>query len=247
MTLPLPPPNLLQNSSLFLDFDGTLVEIVDRPDGVRVDAELSGILASLAQLLPDRVAIVSGRSIEQLDILLGASGAGFALSGSHGAERRTRAEGHVKPPRPAELDVATAALRDFASSRSGLIVEAKSLGTALHFRMAPEFEHEALRIAEQAASRYGLSLQRGKMMVELKLAGDKGVAIRALMSNSPMHGTRPVVFGDDLTDEPAFVAAAAMGGAGVLVGPTRETAARYHLPDVRALRAWFAQAAETSA
>jgi trehalose 6-phosphate phosphatase len=78
------------------------------------------------------------------------------------------------------------------------------------------------------------------MVVELRPAGaDKGDAVRALMKLDPFTGSRPVFLGDDLTDEHAFEAVAAMGGAGVLVGPQRATAARYRLPSVAAVGDWL--------
>jgi trehalose 6-phosphate phosphatase len=77
------------------------------------------------------------------------------------------------------------------------------------------------------------------MMVELRAPGDKGLAVDALMATAAMAGTRPLVFGDDLTDEDGFAAAAAHGGAGVLIGASRATAAGFALPDVAALRRWL--------
>src|SRR3546814_704383 len=134
MTLPDP---LLVNTSLFIDFDGTLVELVDRPDAVRVDDGLRTLLRRLGSVLPGRVALVSGRSIAQLDAMLGPPFQGMAYAGSHGSERRWR-DGRVEQPEPApELPAITSALQDFASAHPGIIVEPKTLGVALHYRLAP--------------------------------------------------------------------------------------------------------------
>jgi trehalose 6-phosphate phosphatase len=233
------PPPFVGDASLFFDFDGTLVELAATPDGVVIEAGLLAQLDSLARLLPGRVAIISGRSIAQLDAMLGDHARLFAVAGSHGAERRTPEDGHVMPSAPGALALAAADLADFAAAHD-LVFEAKSLGAALHYRGRPEHEADAVRFAEMLADRHALTLQRGKMMVEVRSPGDKGVALTALMATPTMLGTTPLFFGDDVTDEDGFVAAAALGGAGVLIGAARATAATYRLGDVGALRAWIA-------
>ena len=97
---------------------------------------------------------------------------------------------------------------------------------------------------EALAGRTGLVLQRGKMVAELRPPGtDKGAALRRLMAEPPFAGARPVFVGDDLTDEHAFEAAAALGGGGVLVGPPRPTAARWRLNGVGEVTCWLEAAA----
>src|SRR6185369_6443280 len=104
----------------------------------------------------------------------------------------------------------------------GLIVEAKPLSIALHYRRAPALEERILAFMRALARRPGFMLQRGKMVAELRPAGaDKGDALKALMREPRFMGARPLFVGDDLTDEHAFAAAAALGGAGILVGPPR--------------------------
>ncbi len=233
------PPLSLGDTSLFFDFDGTLVDLAETPDAVVVDTALLGQLDALAARLPGRVAIVSGRSIAQLDAMLGDHARLFAVAGSHGAERRTPDEGHVTPPAPVALDHAAADLAAFAAAND-LVFEAKSLGAALHYRVRPDSEADAVRFVEQLADRHALTLQRGKMMVEVRSPGDKGMALTTLMAAPAMVGTKPLFFGDDVTDEDGFVAAAALGGSGVLIGAARPTAASYRLGDVAALRGWIA-------
>lgn len=231
-----PPAKLLDGASLFLDFDGTLVEIAERPDAVAVDARLNRLVRGLATRLDGRIAIVSGRGAAEIDALFG--GAGFAIGGSHGAELRHGGE-TMGPGRPIALDEALARMRAFAAGTPGLIVEAKPLGAGLHFRGAPHAEDACRTFAGELAEATGLTLQQGKMVFELRAPGDKGAAIAALMALPPFAGSRPIFLGDDLTDEPGFAAAARLGGAGVLVGPVRDTAARYRLPDVAAVLRWL--------
>jgi trehalose 6-phosphate phosphatase len=233
-----PPYPDLATASLFFDFDGTLVDLAPTPDGVVVDDALGNRLSRLSRATDGRVAIVTGRSIAQIDALMGHHAQGLAVAGSHGAERRTSREGHVRPERSEELESAAAELKAFAALE-GLLFEAKSLGVTLHYRQCPEREDEAVAMAEQVAARFGLHANRGKMMVEVRLPGDKGKAIATLMSDAALHGTTPWFFGDDLTDEDGFVAATQLGGAGVLIDPPRVTAAAYRLDDVASLREWI--------
>jgi len=239
--LPVPPPGLFDGAALFLDFDGTLVELAETPGSIRVAPELPGLLRRLCASLGGRIAIVSGRSIGDLEHHLDCSG--IAVSGSHGLELRLADGTHLPLFTPRPLEDVRAALAALAEAIPGLILEEKPAGLALHYRQAPEAEERVLSVTRRLAVEHGLTLQQGKMVAELRPAGaDKGDALRALMAEPPFAGARPVVVGDDLTDEHAFEAAAAMGGAGVLVGEARETAASYRLPTVAAVAEWLARA-----
>lgn len=236
-----PPPLAdLPDASLFLDFDGTLVLLADRPGAIAVPRHLPPLLDRVAAALHGRLAILTGRALADLDRHLAAPH--LAAAGSHGLELRgVEAEATAAPQ---ALPEARAALAAFAAGAPGLLVEDKPAGVALHYRLAPEREAAALALAESLAAATGLAVQRGKMVVELRPPGaDKGDAVRALMAEPPFAGARPVVVGDDLTDEDGFRAAAALGGFGILVGAARETEARYRLPGVEAVHAWLEAAA----
>jgi trehalose 6-phosphate phosphatase len=233
-----PPPPRLEGAALFLDFDGTLVELADSPEAIRVPGDLQFLLGRLCEALGKRVAVISGRSIADLDRHL--AGTGLAMSGSHGLELRFpgRAEATVAPP--PGLESARQAMRRFAEADPGLLVEEKPASIALHYRLAPERADEAREFLGDLARRTGLTVQPGKMVMELRPAGaDKGDALRKMMTEPPFAGARPWFVGDDLTDEDAFAAAAELGGAGVLVGSARETAAKWRLGGVAAVAAWL--------
>ncbi|MBU0557620.1 MAG: trehalose-phosphatase [Alphaproteobacteria bacterium] len=234
-----PSLDSLDNLSLFLDLDGTLFELVDRPEDVVADDALQNLLTRLCQRLEGRLAVVSGRSIAQIDGILGPIAHDLAVSGSHGSEHRWRGvEAH--PIRPKGLDEAAERFRAFASQHEGVLVEDKSYGAALHFRMAPQIEADALALATRLADELDLLYQPGKMMAELRMpGGDKGKAVRALMSRAPMAGTLPWFLGDDETDEAAFRAAQEFGGVGVIVGERRPTAAQYKLANPPAVHDWL--------
>jgi trehalose 6-phosphate phosphatase len=237
-----PPAELLDGAALFLDFDGTLVELADSPGAIRVPEGLRALLERLSARLGARVALVSGRAIEDLDSHLGRCG--IAVSGSHGLELRFADGSELPLDAPESLAAAQGALTDFAAADPRLLVEGKPASVALHFRRAPERAAEAEAMAEALAQRTGLALQPGKMVVELRPHGaDKGDALRRLMREPPFAGTRPLFVGDDLTDEHAFAAAAELGGAGILVGAPRETAAAWRLDNVAAVAAWLQEGA----
>jgi len=239
-TLPPPPADLLTGASLFLDFDGTLVDIAATPDAVSVDAALRAMLGRLSLALDGRIALISGRSAGEIRALIGD---GVTVAGSHGLEI-LGADGRLDAPaRPPELSGVHAAMARLAADWPGVLVEDKPLGVALHFRQCPGAEAACRTLATALAAETGLRLQPGKMVFELRAqGGDKGAALRRLLAAPAMAGRRPIFLGDDLTDEPGFAAANALGGAGVLVGAAGATTARYRLADVAAARRWLDQA-----
>lgn len=233
-----PPPPLADNASLFLDFDGTLVELAQGPDEVHVLNELPALLADVSRRLAGRLAIVSGRSVDWLHH----TGVGeHTLSGTHGSELRLPDSATESAERPVALDDIEVAFQSFADDRPGVIVERKALAAGLHFRKVPEHQDAARDLAAEWSERSGLAVQPGKMMVELRLpGGSKGTAVTALMEREPFSDGRPVFLGDDVTDEDGFDAVAKAGGMGVLVGAARDTAATHRLADVAAVHAWLA-------
>lgn len=236
------PPPLLDGAALFLDFDGTLVELAESPQAINVSEHLGPLLDRLSARLAGRLAIVSGRSLADLDRHLSLSG--IAAAGSHGLELRLPDGRSVAGAVPGALAEARAEIIRFAADAPGLIAEEKPYSIALHYRQSPAREAAVLALAGSLAARTGLVVQSGKMVVELRPAGaDKGDTVRTLMAEPVFAGARPIFVGDDLTDENAFAAAAAMGGGGVLVGPARETAAQWRLADVRAVGNWLTRVA----
>lgn len=235
---PAPPVDLIRGASLFLDFDGTLVELAAKPDAVVVEHSLVEVLDDLNEALFGRLAIVTGRSLAEAESLL--SPARLALSGSHGAEAAWPDGRRRQADRPTWLDPTISRLEAFSRDRPGVLVEIKPLGAALHYRQAPEAERACLRFAESLAETAHIHVLKGKMVVELRAPGwDKGVAIETFMGDRCMAGSTPIMFGDDVTDEAAFAKASQLGGAGVLVGKDRPTAARYRLDGVPEVRAWL--------
>ncbi|WP_114951787.1 trehalose-phosphatase [Sphingosinicella terrae] len=244
--LKFPPTNLLDGAALFLDFDGTLVELAETPDAILIPEGLTPLLNRLHRNLGGRLAIVSGRSIEDLERHLPLSGVGY--SGSHGLELRLPDGTGLPLSVPIGLDDVRGSVARFALRDPGLLVEDKPAGIALHFRRAPDQGEAVADFMSHLAQERGWAVQRGNMVVELRPTGaTKGDALRAFMTEPGFADARPVFVGDDLTDEHGFEAAQALAGVGVLVGPERETAARYRLPSVAAVAQWLAEAAREAA
>lgn len=233
-----PPSRLLQRASLFLDIDGTMIELATSPHEVIVSEDARAVLRLARERLDGRVALISGRSADDVEALF--PGLGLNIGGSHGVEQRWADGRRNNPVRGNAIDHALVKLREFQKNHDDLLVEDKPFGTALHYRRAPHLERECRAFAGSLAAETGLILQTGKMVVELKTsATNKGDALAAFMAASPMRDGAPICLGDDENDEPAFTMAQKLGGAGVLVGSARETNARWRLPSVRAALGWL--------
>ena len=228
---------------LFLDVDGTLLELADTPGGVAVDATLMPLLDRLRILAGGALALVSGRTIENLDQLLGSHH--LPIAGLHGCERRD-ATGHlhVAPVAVEQLADVRAGLQRMVARNPNLMLEDKGAGLALHFLKAPELEHE-LR-AEVALLSAPLvprfAILDGHAVIEVKPAAHtKDSAVSEYMEEPPFRGRLPVFIGDDVTDYGGFAAVRRFDGLAIAVGPRVKS--EWWLPDPPAVRRWLEQLA----
>ena len=240
---PLPPWNA--GWALFLDVDGTLLEIEEHPDDVRARPRLKVLVEHALHALGGALALVSGRSIASLDRVF--APLVLPAAGLHGLERRG-ADGRVHYPSgfAERLGAARCRLMHFVQSQKGLLLEDKGAALALHFRAAPELAEAARRAIESARAELGddFHVQQGKMVLELKPGGeDKGTAVAAFMLEAPFAGRLPVFVGDDVTDEDGFRAVNGMGGISVRVGRLPQgqatTAAQHCAASVEAVLDWL--------
>ena len=220
--------------ALFLDFDGTMVDIAPQPHAVHVPEPLLVVLQELRGGLQGAIAVISGRPIEQIDDFL--EPLQLAVAGVHGAERRG-ADGQMHLLHTHPLDVVEAQACALAAQHPGLLVENKRGSLALHYRQRPDLEELCVSTLQKAVEESpGLTLLRGKMVVEAKPGGaSKGRAIEAFLAEAPFAGRTPVFIGDDITDEVGFSTVQRLGGLGVKVGEGATVAWR-RLPDPSALR-----------
>lgn len=221
--------------ALFLDFDGTLVEIAPSPEDVKIDRRLPGALEALRQRLGGALALVSGRPVALLDEMM--SPYRFDAAGLHGAQIRLGSEDAPLAAPSEALHAAVRAMVRFANAHVGVIVEDKRQSVALHWRLAPSLADEALALMEKIAADLGPSmrLQRGKAVAELVPAtASKGGAITWLMQQEVYAGRTPVFIGDDITDEDGFATVNAVDGLSIRIGGG-ESCARHHLASPTAL------------
>jgi trehalose 6-phosphate phosphatase len=230
-------PLIEPDTALFLDFDGTLADLAPRPDLVHVEPELVGALRALHTALNGALAIVSGRTVAELDGFL--SPLVLPAAGVHGAEVRDSAGRRFEMPAP-HLGGMQARLEALALAHPGLRIERKPMALAVHYRSAPELEQLVRsQVAEALKEMSGVEMLHGKMVVEVKPAGvTKGSAIENFMREAPFLGRKPVFAGDDVTDEDGFVMVNKLGGIGVLVGQ-RASAATVSVNNPAALRLWL--------
>jgi trehalose 6-phosphate phosphatase len=238
--LPHPPP-LAEGCALFLDIDGTLAEFAATPREVRIDQQLIAALPFLRTRYGGALALVTGRSIRDVDRMF--PDLGVPVAGQHGCERRDALGTlHLHTSNPAVLEKLLALFSAFAARHPGLLLEDKGATVALHYRQSPQLAGQVQSIARSsfdAVGPEGYRLWEGKQLVEIRPDGrDKGKAIVDFMSEPPFAGRTPVFVGDDVTDEDGFAAVAAMGGWAVKVGSGR-TCALYRLPDIASARRWL--------
>ncbi|HZD52618.1 MAG TPA: trehalose-phosphatase, partial [Woeseiaceae bacterium] len=206
---------------------------------VTADRELITLLKRLNSACDGAVALISGRSLEQLEAIF--NPLTLAAGASHGLELRTP-DGDIRRvgrPLPAHEAAHIAA---FAAAHEGLLLERKPMSLSVHYRERPDLENRVLETL-QAIHRdmdNEFRLLRGKMVVEITpAAANKGSAIRTFMAMPPFTGRRPVFVGDDVTDEDGFVVVNELGGISVCIGNTRDTVARWHFANTTDLREWL--------
>jgi trehalose 6-phosphate phosphatase len=227
--------------ALFLDVDGTLLELAETPQSVRVPTTLRQLLVSLSLRLDGALALVSGRTLNDLDHLF--APLRFCAAGVHGWERRD-VTGCVRRPQldPLQLQSARLSLRQFSARHDGLILEDKGHALAVHFRRAPHLSAEVSAAIRTACRQLGdaFTVQAGKCVFEIRPAGcTKGTAIRDFMQERPFLRRLPIYIGDDLTDEDAFAVVNEVGGISIKVGDQQSTLAQHRLPGVRQVLRWL--------
>ncbi len=216
--LSLPPLPSFRQAALLLDVDGTLLDFAPTPETVAVPADLPDTLRRLKALLGGAVGVISGRPVEQVDLLFG--DAPHAVAGEHGgAVRHAPGAALERVPLPSVPEDWVFEAERTARMHPGARMERKARGFVLHYRAVPEAGAEfgeALR--RLMADNSIFELLAGNMAWEVRPRGaDKGGAVAMLMRRAPFAGRLPVFVGDDVTDLDGISMAQKMGGAGLLV------------------------------
>ena len=224
---------------LFLDVDGTLIELAATPFDTRIGEELKRLLSAVSERLGGAVALVSGRSIAYLDAMF--APLELPSAGLHGVERRSASGAmHGASFNDAQLAATRAALAALAQAHPGVLLEDKGRTLAIHYRLAPQLAsdiHDAVTgLVATLGPQY--HVQPGSMMLEIKPRGfNKGNSVKEFMHEPPFSGRLPVYIGDDITDQDGFRAADDLGGISIAVGD--RVRARYHLSGPTAVHAWL--------
>jgi trehalose 6-phosphate phosphatase len=236
------PPVMPAACALFLDVDGTLLDLAPTPEAVVVPPDLLALLLRLQAQLGGALALVSGRALASIDSLF--APVSFTAAGQHGAELRFADQAAATlAPSPALLRVRVR-LPDVIADLDGAAIEDKGLSIALHYRQNPTIQAPLYaRITELLTGEgEGLSLLHGKQVYEIRgTPAHKGRAVEFFMQASPFAGRQPVYIGDDLTDADGFEAAKRLGGHAIAVGERFRDAESW-LPSPTAVREWLSRA-----
>lgn len=199
--------------SLFLDVDGTLLDLAATPTSVRVPEGLIGILQRLSLAFDGAVAIISGRLISEIDLLL--APLRLAASGVHGAEIRRAPEREIERVTGVLPPDVVQSMRKLALAIPGVIAEPKGPGLAIHYRLAPTADREILAALKAALSTHAgaFEILPGKRLFEVIPSGlSKGTALASLAALPAFRDRVPIMVGDDIGDEAAFAAVEGLKG-----------------------------------
>ncbi|WP_413205201.1 trehalose-phosphatase [Rhodospirillum sp. A1_3_36] len=212
---------------LFLDYDGTLTPIVDRPEDAILSAKGREAVRALAAKVP--VAVVSGRDRADVEALVGIPELIYA--GSHGFDIRVPGKGEVALDGLGDhvglLDQVEAQLHAGLDSIDGALIERKKFSIAAHYRLVSDGDYPAFRAClDRVAAMDGVKEKLGKKVFEFQpdIDWDKGKAVLHLRKALGLDGDdmAAMFFGDDVTDEDAFKILPGIGGIGVLVAAPEE-------------------------
>lgn len=228
------------NWALFLDVDGTIIDIAARPEDVVVEPRLQATLLQLRERLGGALALVSGRSIETLDALF--APLNLDAAGLHGLEVRMNGSLQTQISSAASMRGIVNYLMLETADDCGVIVEDKGATVALHYRLSPERQNSVEQLMLQALAMLGegYRLQTGKFVYEiLPAAADEAAAISEFMRYPPYLGRQPIFAGDDDTDDSAFAMVNDSGGLSIGVGPRGQPLARLRLMSPGVMRRWL--------
>lgn len=233
----------LDDCAILLDIDGTLLDLAPTPREVWVPPDLSKTLNRLLEKTAGALALVSGRSLNDIDLIFAPEL--FPAVGGHGAEMRLATDGEAvathAPPMDKELKRRLAAI---AKLSPGILLEDKGYSLALHYRLAPHAEraiYEAVSLIRADLPNAPIEIMPGKCVCEIKHSGfNKASGVVELMGHDPFKGRRPIFIGDDFTDESVFAIMPDLGGLAYSVGRRAQGVAD-HFDEPREVREWLAR------
>jgi trehalose 6-phosphate phosphatase len=239
----------LDQYAILLDIDGTLLDLAPTPREVWVPPGLSDTLNRLLAKTSGALALVSGRSLNDIDLIFAPEQ--FPAVGGHGAEMRLSIDSEAvathAPPMDKELKRRLAAI---AKLSPGILLEDKGYSLALHYRLAPHAEkaiYAAVSLIRADLPNAPIEVLPGKCVCEIKHSGfNKASGVIELMNHEPFKGRRPVFIGDDVTDESVFAIMPDFGGLSFSVGRRAQGVAD-HFKEPRDVREWLARLVDDGA
>jgi trehalose 6-phosphate phosphatase len=228
------------NSALFLDIDGTLIDIAPAPELVRIPPDLAQLIGDLTTALGGALAILTGRPIVDVDRFLAPLAP--VAAGVHGAELRMSRGGEVQltaePIDPEVID----AVRGVMQAEPGVFVELKRASVAVHYRLAPDAGPRIERALQGVvgSSHDHLILCKGRKVLEIMPRHiSKGTALERIAELPAFRGRVPIMIGDDVSDLTAFAAAVRLGGHGLKVAGGQYGAEESAFHDPMEVREWL--------
>ncbi|XVJ51378.1 MAG: trehalose-phosphatase [Vampirovibrio sp.] len=224
--------------ALMLDYDGTLTPIVSRPQDAQLDEAGLRCLQRLIKHPQIRVALISGRSVEQLQhFIQSISPLPMLLAGLHGGQvYNAQTQAFLQAPSPSLMALKDSFLEQLQAALSteahslpeGLLIEEKGYSFALHYRLASApIGQEAVAVFKDIFEsdlllKEAFRLQAGHAVIEVvPKAFNKGGGVRFCMNYwqqaSPDLAFVPLFAGDDQTDEVGLKAVLDLNGVGVAV------------------------------
>ncbi|MFH1889014.1 MAG: trehalose-phosphatase [Candidatus Omnitrophota bacterium] len=230
---------------LFLDYDGTLTPIADKPKDANIPLKTKSVLEGLSRRPDCKVAVISGRSLEDIKKMVGIKG--IIYSGNHGLEiegPKIKFRHSVSARYQRILQNIETKLKEKFVSVEGVFVENKVFSLSFHFRLAKEKDIPFIKDSFREATisyllKNNIKVGLGKKVLEVRppIEWDKGKIVLWLLARQQVSRGEekilPLYIGDDLTDEDAFEVLKNKGLTVFVGTPTRQSHARYYLEDTK--------------
>ncbi|MCK4532597.1 trehalose-phosphatase [bacterium] len=229
---------------IFLDYDGTLTPIVERPELAVLSSEMRETIKHLIE--KHTVAIVSGRMREDVEKLVGIKGIFYA--GSHGFDIMGPGFSMMHPQAEKIVPVVSQAIKELSQKLDdvpNIIIEKKKFSVAVHYRLVAQ--QYLSRISETVnkivQEKKELRLMSGKKVFEIlpNIDWDKGKAVRWIMNALEVswRDVCVVYIGDDVTDEYAFRTLRTRGLGFLVSNESKESAADFRLSSTEEVKKLF--------
>ena len=228
-------PKDIQKLALFLDVDGTLYEIENSPSLIKPCFKLQKKLQTIRNRLGGALALISGRSLDDLDRIF--ENDKISVAGNHGAQLRDTLRLKEYQADPGKINGIAYKISELLNGKKNIEIENKGSNLTIHFRNSTIDRREINRIImELVKCDPSLTFLKGEEVLEVKpLSHNKGTAISYYMKTKPFIKRRPIFIGDDISDEDGFETVNKIGGWSVRVGNYKRSKANFFLPNVKSV------------